>query len=226
MFENEKFDEILTVIRNGEVILYPTDTIWGIGCDATNEKAVEKIIDIKSRRSDKGFVVLVDSIEMLKKFVKHVHPRVETLISFHERPLTVIYDEGKGVAKKVMGDDGSLAVRVVQDPFCRELIKQFGKPLVSTSANISGEPFPAHFGEISSEIFEKVDFVVKYKQDSKDQGEPSVIVRLNEQEELDFIREYFLNCKTVNCMKTVHSFTVHSSKVCSSQNRTKHPIPY
>jgi L-threonylcarbamoyladenylate synthase len=170
MFENEKFDEILTVIRNGEVILYPTDTIWGIGCDATNEKAVERIIDIKSRRSDKGFVVLVDSIEMLKKFVKHVHPRVETLISFHERPLTVIYDEGKG-------------------PFCRELIKQFGKPLVSTSANISGEPFPAHFGEISSEIFEKVDFVVKYKQDSKDQGEPSVIVRLNEQEELDFIRE-------------------------------------
>jgi L-threonylcarbamoyladenylate synthase len=189
MFENEKFDEILTVIRNGEVVLYPTDTIWGIGCDATNEKAVEKIIDIKSRRSDKGFVVLVDSIEMLKKFVQHVHPRVETLISFHERPLTVVYNEGKGVAQKVMADDGSLAVRVVQDPFCRELIKQFGKPLVSTSANVSGEPFPAHFGEISSEIFEKVDFVVKYKQDSKVQGEPSVIVRLNDQEELDFIRE-------------------------------------
>lgn len=189
MFENEKFDEILTVIRKGGVILYPTDTIWGIGCDATNEKAVDKVIDIKGRRSDKGLVVLVDSIEMLKKYAKHVHPRIETLISFHERPLTVVYDEGKGVTKNVMATDGSIAIRVVQDPFCKELIRQLDKPLVSTSANISGKPFPAHFGEITSDIFEKVDFVVKYKQDSKEQGEPSVIVRLNEQEELDFIRE-------------------------------------
>lgn len=189
MFENEKFDEILTIIRKGGVVLYPTDTIWGIGCDATHEKSVERILAIKEREKGKGLVILVDSIPMLKQYVEHVHPRIETLLSFHERPLTVVYGKGKEVAHSVLAADGSIAVRVVQDPFCKELIKQLGKPLVSTSANVSGKPFPSHFGEISSEIFEKIDFVVKYKQDSKEQGEPSVIVQLNEQEELDFIRE-------------------------------------
>ena len=189
MFENEKFDEILTVLRKGGVILYPTDTIWGIGCDATQEEAVEKILNLKNRKSDKGFVLLVDSIEMLKKYVDHVHPRVETLLSFHDRPLTVIYEQGIGLASNVLATDGSIAIRVVKDAFCRELIHQFGKPLVSTSANVSGAPFPAHFGEINSDVIEKVDFIVKYKQDNKEKGEPSVIVRLNKDEELDFIRE-------------------------------------
>ncbi len=189
MFENEKFDEILTVLRKGGVILYPTDTIWGIGCDATQEEAVEKILNLKNRKSDKGFVLLVDSIEMLKKYVDHVHPRVETLLSFHDRPLTVIYEQGVGLASNVLATDGSIAIRVVKDAFCRELIHQFGKPLVSTSANVSGAPFPAHFGEINSDVIEKVDFIVKYKQDNKEKGEPSVIVRLNKDEELDFIRE-------------------------------------
>ncbi len=189
MFENEKFDEILTVLRKGGVILYPTDTIWGIGCDATQEEAVEKILNLKNRKSDKGFVLLVDSIEMLKNFVDHVHPRVETLLSFHDRPLTVIYEQGVGLASNVLAADGSIAIRVVKDAFCRELIHQLGKPLVSTSANVSGAPFPAHFGEINSDVIEKVDFIVKYKQDNKEKGEPSVIVRLNKDEELDFIRE-------------------------------------
>ena len=189
MFENEKFDEILTVLRKGGVILYPTDTIWGIGCDATQEDAVEKILTLKNRKSDKGFVLLVDSIEMLKNYVDHVHPRVETLLSFHDRPLTVIYEQGVGLASNVLAIDGSIAIRVVKDAFCRELIQQFGRPLVSTSANVSGAPFPAHFGEINSDVIEKVDFIVKYKQDNKEKGEPSVIVRLNKDEELDFIRE-------------------------------------
>ena len=190
MFENEKFDEILTVLRKGGVILYPTDTIWGIGCDATDEQAVAKIIDIKNRPDNKeGFVILVDSIEMAKLYVDHIHPRVETLLSFHERPLTVIYDKGEGLAANVLGKNGSVAIRVVKDAFCRELISQFGKPLVSTSANVSGSPFPAHFGEINSDVIERVDFIVKYKQDSKERGEPSVIIRLDKDEELAFVRE-------------------------------------
>ena len=189
MFENEKFDEILNVLKRGGVILYPTDTIWGIGCDATNEEAVEKINAIKDRKNKNGYVLLVDSVETLKNYVTHVHPRIETLLHFHDRPLTVVYDQGVGLAPSVLGTDGSVAVRIVKDAFCRELIKQFGKPLVATSANITGSNFPSHYGEISSDVLEKVDFVVKLRQDYKERGEPSVIVRLNEFEELDFIRE-------------------------------------
>jgi L-threonylcarbamoyladenylate synthase len=190
MFENEKFQEILTILRHGGVILYPTDTIWGIGCDATNEAAVEKISQIKGRPSEKGYVLLVDSIEMLKKHVGEVHPKVETLLSYHTRPLTIIYDESFGLASNVLAPDGSIGIRIVQDAFCRELIAQLGVPLVSTSANKSGSPFPSHYGEISSDILEKIDLVVKFKQDNKERGEPSVIARFNpEQEELEFLRE-------------------------------------
>jgi L-threonylcarbamoyladenylate synthase len=189
MFENEKFEEILTVLKQGGIILYPTDTIWGIGCDATNEAAVEKINALKNRKDKNGYVLLVDSLETLKNYVAHVHPRIETLLHFHERPLTVIYDEGVGLASSVLGKDGSVGIRIVKDAFCRELIRQFGKPLVATSANVTGQPFPSHYGEISSAILEKVDLVVRFKQDHKEKGEPSVIVRLNEFEELDFIRE-------------------------------------
>ncbi len=190
MFENEKFLEILNTLRQGGVILYPTDTIWGIGCDATNETAVNKISEIKNRQPEKGYVLLVDSLEMLKKYVGDIHPRVETLLAYHSRPLTIIYDESFGVASNVLAPDGSVAIRITQDVFCRELIKQLGKPIVSTSANQSGQPFPAHYGEISSNILELVDLVVKYKQDNKERSEPSVIARFNpEQEELDFLRE-------------------------------------
>ena len=189
MFENEKFDEVINVLKRGELILYPTDTIWGIGCDATNEDAIEKILRLKGRAASKGLILLVDSVEMLKKYVNHVHPRVQTLLEYHMRPLTVIYDKSKGVAPNALAPDGSVAIRITRDPFCRNLIAQFGKPIVSTSANISSQPFPAHFGEISSDIFEGVDFVVKYKQESKERGEPSVIARLGKDEELEFIRD-------------------------------------
>ena len=188
MFENEKFDEILAVLRRGGVILYPTDTIWGIGCDATNADAVAKITDIKGRSAEKGYILLVDSLEMLQKHVKSIHPRVQTLLAYHTRPLTMIYDESVGVASNVLAPDGSVAIRIVQDAFCRELIGQFGKPIVKSSAKLAGQPHPAHYGEISSDILEKVDMVVRLKQDVKERGEPSIIARFIE-DELDFLRE-------------------------------------
>jgi L-threonylcarbamoyladenylate synthase len=177
MFENEKFDEILTTLKRGGVILFPTDTIWGIGCDATNDDAVQRIIDIKTRAPEKGFVSLADSIEMVKRHTEAVHPRIQTLLGYHVRPLTVIYEKGVGMASKALAPDGSVALRVTQDAFCRELIAQFGKPIIATSANIS------------SDILEQVDMVVRLKRDNKERGEPSVIVRLNAEEELDFLRE-------------------------------------
>ena len=152
MFENEKFLEILNALRQGDVILYPTDTIWGIGCDATNETAVNRISEIKNRQPEKGYVILVDSLKMLKQYVGEIHPRVETLLAYHSRPLTIIYDESFALASNVLAPDGSVGIRITQDPFCRELIKQLGKPIVSTSANRSGQPFPSHYGEVSSDI--------------------------------------------------------------------------
>ena len=188
MFENEKFDEILAVLRRGGIILYPTDTLWAMGCDATNADAVAKITEIKGRSVEKGYILLVDSLEMLQKHVKSIHPRIQTLLAYHTRPLTMIYDESVGVASNVLAPDGSVAIRIVQDAFCRELIGQFGKPIVKSSAKLAGQPHPAHYGEISSDILEKVDMVVRLKQDVKERGEPSVIARFIE-DELDFLRE-------------------------------------
>jgi L-threonylcarbamoyladenylate synthase len=190
MFENEKFDEILAVLRRGGVILYPTDTIWSIGCDATNEEAVSRLMTIKTQKPKNGYIVLVDDIPMLKNHVHVIHPRVQTLLSYHARPLTMIYDKARNVASNVAASDGSLGVRIVQDAFCRELIRQFGKPLVETSANVTGQDYPTHYGEIRSDILEKVDMVVRLKQDVKERGEPSIIARFDENaEELEFLRE-------------------------------------
>lgn len=190
MFENEKTEEILNVLKNSGVILLPTDTVWGLSADVTDNAAVERIIAIKKRKPEKGFICLVDSLEMLKMYVGKLHPRIETLLHYHHRPLTVIYDTPiLPVADSVCAADGSIAFRIVKDPFCAHLIQLYGKPLVSTSANVSEAPFPTGFGSISSEILEQVDLVVRYKQHTKDTILPSTIVRLTNDEELDFIRE-------------------------------------
>jgi L-threonylcarbamoyladenylate synthase len=187
--EKDQIADIVRTLALGGTILYPTDTIWGVGCDATNEDAVQKIYDLKQRNTGKGFVILVSDLQMLREYVRHVHPRIDTLLAYHTRPITVIYDKSKHLPNNVTAPDGSIAVRVANDPFCRELISSFGKPLVATSANVSDKGFPHHFGEISSEIIERVDYVVKYRQSDKSKHEPSVIVRMSEGEELDFVRE-------------------------------------
>ncbi|MCB0529945.1 MAG: threonylcarbamoyl-AMP synthase [Saprospiraceae bacterium] len=185
----DDISEIVRLLENGGLICYPTDTVWGIGCDATNEEAIERITALKGRTPDKGYIMLVSDLEMLKQYVPKIHPRLETLLSFHQRPLTVIYDRSTGLPASVKAPDGSVAMRVAQDEFCRELIATFGKPLISTSANKSGEPFPPTYGAISSEILGNVDYVVKYRQDDKEQHEPSSIARLDRHQELEFLRD-------------------------------------
>ena len=115
---------------------------------------------------------------MLKEYVREIHPRMHTLLSFHTRPLTVIYDQGIGLAENAIGRDGSAAIRVVQDDYCKQLINSFGKPIVATSANISNQPFPGNFGEISSDVISGVDHVVRFRQEEKSLGEPSVLVKV------------------------------------------------
>lgn len=188
MFGKDNLEKITTVLSEGGLILYPTDTIWGIGCDATNPEAVQKIFELKQRPKDKPFVLLVDSIEMLKDYVEHVHPRIETLLIHHVQPLTIIYDKAKNLPNIAFAKEGSVAIRIVLDSFCKELIQRFGKPLVASSANISDRPFPANFGGISSDVIMGVDYVVKWKQGEKKLNQPSVIARLTEKEELEFLR--------------------------------------
>lgn len=189
MFGKDNLETITATLENGGLILYPTDTIWGIGCDATNPEAVQKIFDLKNRSHDNPFVILVNSIAMLKEYVEHVHPRIETLLIHHVQPLTMIYDQAKNLPSIACSKEGSVAIRVVQDSFCRELISQFGKPLIASSANINDKPYPANFGGISSAVITGVDYVVKWKQGEKKLGQPSVIAKLSDKEELVFLRE-------------------------------------
>ena len=185
----EEIKNCLDVLQNGGIILYPTDTVWGIGCDATNAGAVAKIHEIKRNLPNQPYILLVSSIEMLKEYVEYIHPRIETLLLFHERPLTIIYEKAKNLPSLSTGTDGSVAIRITQDPFNKALIEAFGKPLVATSAHIVGDPSPNHFGEISSAVIVGVDFVVKYRTMDKDMNQPSVIAKLDENEELLFLRE-------------------------------------
>lgn len=189
MVQNYDVEPILSTLEDGGLILYPTDTIWAIGCDATNEKAVERVLALKHWNHSEPFVLLVSSIEMLKEYVVRIHPRVETLLLYHERPLTIIYDEGKQLPQNALAADGSVAIRITKDNFCRSLIENFGKPLVATAACIADAPFPHHFGEISSAVIEGIDVVVKYRQLDKNMDERSVVARLSENEEFVFIRE-------------------------------------
>lgn len=188
-FLKDNLEEVLAVLANDGLILYPTDTIWGIGCDACNPTAIERIYNLKKRDRSKPFVLLVDSVEMLKNYIEQVPPRIETLLSFHTRPLTVIYDKGFNLPANAMAKTGSVAIRIVQDDFCKQLIHNFNRPLIATSANISNAPFPSTFGEISSEVIQGVDYVFQHRRDDKTQYEPSVIVKYNEKGDLVFIRE-------------------------------------
>ena len=181
-------DETLEVIQRGGVILYPTDTIWGLGCDPFDQEAIDKILQLKNRESEKAFILLVNSVDMLKEYIVRLHPRVETLLSYHKRPLTIVYDNPTNLPTSIIAKDGTIGIRITTDPFCKHFIDRLGKPLISTSANVSGQPFPPNFNAISAEIIEGVDYVVNLRQDDEKELEPSVIASVNAQGELEFLR--------------------------------------
>jgi L-threonylcarbamoyladenylate synthase len=185
----EDINRAVDTIKSGGLILYPTDTIWGIGCNATNPDAIAAVYRLKDRPPEKPMVVLVSSIEMLKSYALKVHPRIETLLEFHSKPLTVVYPSTQGLPDILKAQDGSIAIRVVRDGFCQQLIERCGYPLVSTSANQTNQSYPNTFGEISSNIFKGVDYVCKYRQGSRRFQPPSVIATFNKRGALDFIRE-------------------------------------
>lgn len=189
MVQNYLLEPILETLESGGLILFPTDTIWGIGCDATNPTAVARIRQLRQLPSNQPLTLLATSIEMVKEYVSHIHPRIETLLQFHTRPLTIVYDQARNLPQEAAATDGSIAFRVPRNSFCLEMLEEFGKPIVATAACVGTAPYPKHFGEISSAVIEGIDFVVKYRQMDKDMDEPSVVAKVGEDEELIFLRE-------------------------------------
>lgn len=176
---NEDIKQAVEVLRGGGVILYPTDTVWGLGCDATNEEAVRRVYDIKRRSDAKSMLVLVDSMARLQGYVDEVPDMAWDLVELSERPLTIIYPGAKNLARNLLPEDGSIGIRVTGEAFSRGLCERFRRPIVSTSANISGEPSPAHFGQISDAVRVAVDYVVGYRQDDLSEARPSSIIKLD-----------------------------------------------
>lgn len=175
-------------LKKGGIIVYPTDTIWGIGCDATNMRAVKRIYKLKCRAEEKKMIVLVDSREMLEKYVENVPDIAWDLIDSIKKPLTVIYPNAKNLPKNLIHPDGSIAIRITRDEFSQRLVREFKKPIVSTSANISGEPVPLSFRTIAPQIIKGCDYVVNLYHDTINEVKPSTIIRLKNQFEFEIIR--------------------------------------
>ena len=175
--------------RQGGVILYPTDTIWGIGCDATNEDAVRRVYEIKQRQDSKAMLVLVDSSVKVDFYVRDVPEVAWDLIELADKPLTIIYSGARNLAANLLAEDGSVGIRVTNEDFSKRLCQQFRKAIVSTSANISGQPSPKNFSEISEEVKSAVDYIVGYRQEEMSNPKPSSIIKLDKGGVIKIIRE-------------------------------------
>lgn len=186
---NEEIKKACQVMREGGVILYPTDTIWGIGCDATNEEAVRRVYEIKRRADSKAMLVLVDSAVKVDFYVQDVPEVAWDLIELADKPLTIIYSGARNLAPNLLAEDGSVGIRVTSEEFSKRLCQQFRKAIVSTSANVSGQPSPQNFSEISDEIKAAVDYIVDYRREETTQAKPSSIIKLDKGGVIKIIRQ-------------------------------------
>jgi L-threonylcarbamoyladenylate synthase len=184
----DDIQQALEVLRRGGVILYPTDTVWGLGCDATNATAVERIYKIKQRDDSKSMLVLLDQANRLPSYISEIPDLAYDLIEMATSPLTIIYSGARNLSANLVSEDNTIGIRIASDDFCKKLIAAFRKPIVSTSANISGKPTPAIFDEISDEIKSAVDYIVKWRQDDLTKSRPSSIIGLKPNGEIKIIR--------------------------------------
>ena len=187
--DRDDLKQAYETLKAGGIILYPTDTIWGIGCDATNPEAVEKIYALKGRDRSKSMIVLLENDYQLETYVRDVPEVAYQLIEVSEKPLTIIYSNAKNLAENVIAEDGSIGIRIVKNVFCEQLIQRLRKPIVSTSANISGNPSAGTFAEIDPEIINAVDYVVKFGQHESASGTASTIMKLDPSGKFEFIRK-------------------------------------
>ena len=184
----EDIKQCVDVLRKGGTILYPTDTVWGLGCDALNEASIEKVFRIKQRPKDKSLIVLLAEPREVLQYVAAPHPDIIDILGGFNRPTTVIYDGPLDFPESLIHETGTIAIRVTDDPFCKALIKRYRRPIVSTSANISGAPTPATYSEISDVIRQEVDYVVKYRREDTRMNPPSRLVRLQDDGCLEILR--------------------------------------
>ena len=183
-----EIENALNTLKRGGLILYPTDTVWGIGCDATNAEAIDKIYKLKQRVESKSMICLVSDFKMLNQFVEEIPEVAYDILKYAAKPTTIIYDDPIRVATNIIAEDNSLAIRVVKDDFCKTLVRKFRKPIVSTSANLSGRATPRTFAEISEEIKNGVDYVMNHNQKAKN-SKPSAIIKLTLDGSVTVIRE-------------------------------------
>ncbi len=176
---NTEINNALYILRNDGTILYPTDTIWGLGCDAMCPEAIRKIYAIKKRSDRKSLIILLPEAKDIFQYTANPHPDIIDILNRFERPTTVIYPQAVGLPDELISDDGSIAIRIVREPFCKSLLKRLRHPLVSTSANLSRHPTPHCFKEIDSRIKEQVDYIVAYRQEEEHPAAASQIVRIN-----------------------------------------------
>ncbi|MDR2679904.1 MAG: threonylcarbamoyl-AMP synthase [Tannerella sp.] len=189
----ERFDEDIKntckVMAEGGLVLYPTDTIWGIGCDATNEDAVRRVYELKRRTDHKAMLVLLDSPAKIDRYVSEIPDVAWDLVDLADKPLTVIYPGGRNLAPNLLGEDRSIGIRITKEAFSQKLCETFRRPVVSTSANISGQPSPLFFSDISDEVKQGVDYIVKYRREDKTRHNPSGIIRFEADGSIQIIRK-------------------------------------
>lgn len=185
---SQEIKDAVAVMRRGGIILYPTDTVWGLGCDATDSEAVKKIFALKKRSDAKAMIVLVDSEAMLERWVDGIPEVAYELIEAAVRPTTIVFDGARGLAPELLSSDGSIAVRITHEPFSAALGRALGHPLVSTSANISGSPTPRFFDEISGEVKDGVDYIPAYRRNDRKPAQPSSIIKLTASGVVSIIR--------------------------------------
>jgi L-threonylcarbamoyladenylate synthase len=185
----DEIEKAVEVLRAGGIILYPTDTIWGIGCDATNALSVKRIYDIKQRQDAKSMLVLMENPNLLTSYVTEVPEIAWELIDVADSPLTIIYPKAKNLAINLLAADGSIGIRITTEIFTQQLIRRFRKPVVSTSANISGQKSPQNFAGISDEIKRSVDFIVSYRRDDPSRSKPSAIIKLGAGGQIEIVRK-------------------------------------
>ena len=181
-------EETVEAFKKGEIVLYPTDTVWGIGCDATNFNAVQKIYQLKQRENSKTMICLVSDQKMLSRFIEEIPEAIKNILKHAQKPTTVIYDRPKNMAQNLIANDNTIGIRIVKGEFCFNLINMLNKPIVSTSANITGKPTPKSFKEIETEILKGVDYVVNLKRDSLG-STASSIIKLSQNGEVRILRQ-------------------------------------
>ena len=182
-------EKAIEILRNGGIILYPTDTVWGIGCDATNPDAVKKIYDLKQRAISKSMIVLLENDTKLNRYVKNIPEIAWDIVELSEKPTTIIYPEGYNLAPNILGEDKSIAIRIVKSGFCHDLLRKFGKPLVSTSANISNNKSPLSFADIDKRILKGVDYIVNLPPNVKLRTKTSTIMKIDMDSTFTLIRK-------------------------------------